>query len=119
MKFKLLTICLAIILTGEYSAYHQAIADRYSPFYRADIEIEMVKTLPTNCGLKFPDMAYGCYYYNKKTLEPIKIQIPLWNREYFYWSLNHEAQHWIFKDPNEPRTNKRTLDFINWIDNLI
>lgn len=90
-------IILTIFLTGNFSAQHQLIVNKYSNDF-SDVKIKMVNKITNNCSLGKPindkTTAIGCtfHYPNKKVIEISN------NKKYLYdfeRVLLHELGHYL------------------------
>jgi hypothetical protein len=121
MKYKFLTLVLAIFLTGQYTLAQLSVAKKYDNFIGPDIEISVTDKPGNLHGIKncnTDEVVRGCTYITKsgKFIDPeIKNEPDL---AIFESTMIHEATHIIFKSKDEKRVSTITKLIIDWINNL-
>ena len=121
MKFKILTICFAIILTGNYNLYHQVIAEKYDKYLVDDVVIEMVDELTKTTFLSAEDQKtnVGRVYWNMSFTKPERIEVV--NNYYgldFERVLLHEFAHYTFASKNEKLVDNYAKYMVGLVNNL-
>lgn len=105
-------IILAILLTGQFSAFHQAIADKYAFFYRDPIVIRMTNKPgyangKENCGLNRKIWtALGCTYTLKNgTPYYMELSNDLKWKNRFERDMLHEIGHYQLRITDEKKAD--------------
>lgn len=109
MKYKLLTICLAIILYGNPTLRELEIAKHYSLFVRPDIRIEVPYYDPKCEG---DTNGYTLFTGTLKNLIPTKTVV-CYTTDNFTRTMLHETYHNLFRSLDEEGAENYAKDLIN------